>query len=322
MQMGINEEQIILTATIDLMKTPVFFFCLYILTGCTNGKQKDYLLALQPETGKTYTYAAEDKFQIMIKLPEGDHEIYAKHMFDYTVKYNRKDSMLNGMITFKNFRIEFEDGHGVQIFDTKFDSADWKNIELWFYYSMLKKNVSFGFGANSRVKEVKGVEQLKQTMIKMYESNGIANKELSLILRNIVDNFVVNRMAYENYSFYTGLPLQKDSSYSISFSVSTPVHHTLSFKYNFRSETDTTLTLSGKGLVKLKDSLKQEHPFSLLKTKNLSSDGFDEILLQKETNVMLYRKSYFNLSDTILLASKLYPARIIIEKEIKLKKPE
>lgn len=304
------------------MKTLIIFLSLFFLFSCSADKQKDYLLALQPVAGKEYSYNAEDKFQIMVTMPEGDKEIYAKNIYDYVVKYELKDSMLNGIITFKNFRIEFEDGNGVQVFDTKFDKADWKNFELWFYYSMLKKSVAFRFDANSRVKEVKGIEQLKQNMIKLYETNGLANKGLSTVLGTIVDNFAVNRMTHENYGFYTGLPLQKDSSYTIRFAVKTPVHHTINYKYNFRSETDTTLTLAGKGLVALKDSLKQEHPFSLLKTKNLSTEGFDEITLQKETNVLQYRKSYFNLADSILLDSKYLPARIIIEKEVRLKKPE
>jgi len=304
------------------MKIAILFLSLYFLTGCAAEKQKDYLLALQPETGKEYTYSVEDKFQIMVTVPEGDKEIYAKHMFDYSVKYGRKDSILNATITFKNFRIEFEDGNGVQVFDTKFDEADWENIQLWFYYSMMNKSVSFSFGPNSRVKEVKGINQLKQTIISMYETNGIADKELSLLLGKFADNFAVNRMAYENYAFYTGLPLKKDSSYNISLAVSTPVHHILRYKYNLSSETDTTLTLAGRGLVTLQDSLKQEAPFSLLKTKNLSSEGFDEIILQKETNLLQYRKSYFNLSDSFLLTAKSYPVRIIIEKEIKLKKQE
>lgn len=295
--------------------------CVFIFS-CGPNKSKDYLLSLQPETGKTYRYSVEDKFQVMVNFPTGDEEIYTKLLYDYTVKYDRKDSILNGVITFNNFRIEFEDGAGVQVFDTKFDTADLKNIELWFYYSMLNKNFPISFSRNSHVQQVKAVEQLKKSMVEAYSKNGINTPELTAVLRKFVDNFVVNRMAYENYAFYTGKPLQKDSSFNVSLVSLMPLHHLIQYNYNLRSETDSTLTLAAKGTVSLKDSLKQQAPFALLKNKRLVSEGFDEIVLQKETNVVKYRKSYFNLADSLVLNQKTYPARIIIEKETKLKKSE
>ena len=246
------------------MKT---FFALVIcvlIFSCGSNKSKDYLLSLQPETGKAYRYSVEDKFQIMVNFPDGDKEIYTKLLYDYSIKYDRKDSVLNGLITFNNFRIEFEDGDGVQVFDTKFDKADWKNIELWFYYSMLNKNIPIRFSDNSHVQEIKAVEQLKKSMIDAYSKNGINTPELTAVLRKFVDNFVVNRMAYENYAFYNGKPLLKDSSFSVSFVSLMPLHHSIQYNYNLRSETDSTLTLAAKGTVALKDSLKQQAPFSVL----------------------------------------------------------
>ncbi len=304
------------------MKASLTLLVSILIFSCGPNKPKDYLLSLQPEAGKNYRYSVEDKFQIMAAFPDGDREIYTKLLYDYTVKYDRKDSVLNGLVTFNNFRIEFEDGHGVQVFDTKFDKADWKNTELWFYYSMLNKNIPIRFASNSHVQEIKAVEQLKKSMIDAYSKNGIGTPELSAMLRKFVDNFVVNRMAYENYAFYTGKPLQKDSSFKISFTSLMPLHHSIQYNYNLRAETDSTLTLAAKGTVALKDSLKQQVPFVWLKNKRLVSEGFDEILLQKGTNVVKYRKSYFNLSDSLVLDQKSIPARIIIEKETKLKKPE
>jgi hypothetical protein len=304
------------------MNASIFLSCLLLFFSCSSNKKAADILTLEPELGKKYFYTADDQFRMRITLPEGEREVYAKHMYDYSVKYERKDSSLNGTITFQNFRIEFEDGDGLQIFDTKFDKAVWENIELWFYYSMLKQSIAFRFGADSRVKEVKGVEQLKQQMVKLYESNGVSTKSFTLVLRQFVDNFAVNRMTYENYAFYTGLPYSKDSSYPLNFTLATPVNHTLRYQYSPRGETDTSFTLAGKGTVTLNDSLKQEYPFSLLQTKNLRSEGFDELVLHKQTKLLHYRKSYFNLTDSIRLNNKNYPTRIIVEKEVRLKNPE
>jgi Family of unknown function (DUF6263) len=304
------------------MKASIFLICLLFLFSCSDNKKAEDTLTLKPEFGKKYFYTADDQFGMRITLPEGEREVYAKHIYDYSVKYERKDSSLNATITFQNFRIEFEDGDGLQVFDTKFDKAAWENIELWFYYSMLKQSIAFRFGTDSRVKEVKGVEQLKQKMVKLYESNGVSTKTFTSILHQFVDNFAVNRMTYENYAFYTGRPLSKDSSYSLYFTLATPVNHTLRYQYSRRSETDTSLTLAGKGTVTLNDSLKQQYPFSLLQTKNLRSEGFDEVVLHKQTKLLHYRKSYFNLADSIRLNDKNYPTRIIVEKEVRLKNRE
>lgn len=304
------------------MKTFFLLFACLLLFSCHTKKPKEYTLSLQPETGKIYRYTAEDKFQVMVSFPDGDKEIYSKLLYDYSVKYNSKDSALNGTVSFDNFRIEYEDGNGVQVFDTKFDSASWKNVELWFYYSLLKRNIPLRFSTNSRTQEIKTIRQIKQSMINAYSRNGIGTPELTKVLEKFVDNFVVNRIAVENYAFYTGQPLLKDSSYSIGFTSLMPVHHSVQYKYNLRAETDTTLTLGGRGNASLKDSLKQEFPFNVLKNKQLVSECFDEIILQKETNVVQYRKSYFNLADSFVLDQKQYPAHIIIEKETKLKRPE
>lgn len=304
------------------MRTLVVIAILVTLFSCNNKKSTENTLRLNPEKGKIYRYAVEDKFQIMATTPDGDKEIYTKLLYDYAIQYDLKDSVLNGTLRFENFRIEFEDGNGIQVFDTKFDSASWKNIDLWFYYSLLKRNIPLRFSKEGRVQEIKTVETIKQSLITAYSRNGINTPELTAVLKKFVDNFVVNRMTVENYAFYTGKPLLKDSSFTIGFTALMPLHHAVTYKYNLRNQTDTTLTLGGKGSVQLIDSLKQEFPFSFLKNKQLRTEGFDEVLLQKETNTVQYRKSYFNLADSLLLNGKYFPANIIVEKETKLKKPD
>ncbi|RXK59250.1 hypothetical protein ESA94_14000 [Lacibacter luteus] len=304
------------------MKTTVVIAICVLFLSCTANKSKSNVFSLKPESGKVYRYAVEDKFQIMIDFPDGNKEVYGKHFYDYSVIYDRKDTTLNGTVTFDNFRIEFEDGQGIQVFDTKFDKPDTESPDLWFYYSLLGKKIPMTFSSVGRVLEIKAVEQIKQKMVDDYNRNGLSNPQLTSALRKIADYFIVHRLASETYAFYSGTALIKDSSFNIRFTSYLPFTHSLQYKYNIRSETDSSQTLAGSGRVTLNDSLKQAPPFSMLKNKMLSSEAFDEITVQKQTHILQYRKSYFNLADSLVLGNKAYPSRIIVEKETKLKKPE
>jgi Family of unknown function (DUF6263) len=304
------------------MKKIYPFFIVLFCISCKNNNTNTFQILLQPQSVITKHYKTEQAIQNFITINGKEQNTYIKHMNEYAVTYTPVDSAVNLDIIFTNFRLEYEDGQGVQVFDTKFDKPDLVNLDARIFFIMKNKKVSALVSNKGLLMNIKGIASLKNQILTEYESLGFNKKVLVNVIDTFLNSFIKNQVLEENLLFYTRNPVAKDSSYFVSGTTRMPVFFSLSINYAIKSANETKTFLAGKGSAMLKDSSFMSNENMKTVLKNKEAELFDEVQLDQKTGILTYRKMFIGYSDSILFNNQRFPLRFTLEKELQEKKVE
>jgi hypothetical protein len=302
------------------MKLSCTLLLVLLAIACTSKKTKTMQVLLQPASVITKHYTTEQTIQNFITTRGKDETTYVKYMNEYAVTYTPEDTTVSLDIIFKNFRVEYEDGGGIQVFDTKFDKPDFTTPDTRFFFVMKNKKVSAIVSNNGALLQVKGITPLKSQILTDYQSLGFDKKAILPGLDSFLYAFIKTQVLEENLLFYTRKPVMKDSSYFVSGVTKMPAYFSLAINYTMKPVNETKTFLSGKGSATLQDKTIMNNIVTNLSSKPKEATLFDEVQLDQKTGILTYRKMFIEYSDSIQFKNQSYPIRLILEKQLQEKK--
>jgi hypothetical protein len=287
---------------------------------CNQNNTNTVEVLLQPSSVITKYYQTEQTIQYFTTIQGKELNTYVKYMNEYKVTYTPTDSNVNLDLVFTNYRAEYEDGDGVQVFDTKFDKPDFVRTDTRIFFVMKNKRVSALVSPNGTILQVKGIAPLKNQILNEYQSLGFDKTTLIPKLDSFLHYFIKKEVLEETLLFYTRKPVVKDSSYFVEGITKTPAFLSFAVYYTVKPASETKTLIAGRGYAVLKDAFLLQNENIQMVSKKQQAELFDEVQLDKNTGILSYRKMTVGHSDSIIIKGQPYPLRFIMEKELKEKK--